>query len=166
MTEHWRDGPWAPRRRNWPLGLRDKLQRQHSSLNRTTVGLISLQLQRGLPSLCPMDMRENTGYDAWTMRWIYNQLNNYPESVLMWIHVILEGVCSIKSWSPRELLCIFLKQDREERVYQRKEKEREEEGKRVGLVSHRALSISWSCLAFMSLGRWRREQEQQHGRGH
>ena len=32
QQKHWRDGPRAPRRRNWPLGLWDKLQRQHSSL--------------------------------------------------------------------------------------------------------------------------------------
>lgn len=77
------------------------------------IGLISLELGRECPLLYPVDVRENTGCDAKTVRWIHNQLNDYPER------------CSfgfMSSWkefvvlTPRELLCIFLEQDRENRV--------------------------------------------------
>ena len=61
------------------------------------IGLISLELGRECPLLYPMDVRENIGCDAKTMRWIHNQLNDCPEKVLIWIHVILEGVCSTNS---------------------------------------------------------------------
>lgn len=65
-------------------------------LDRNMIGLTNLELGRDCLLLYPVDTRGNNGCGTRTIRWIYNQLNDYPERLLIGMHGILEGVCRIQ----------------------------------------------------------------------